>query len=88
MKTKNRNLVAKNSRNKSGAGAHKDKTKYDRKNDMCGGYTGEHEETTANKIDRLVLLQRMQETTKSPSLWFSYEEEIIQIKEDLGNVDF
>ena len=55
---------------------------------MCGGYTGEHEETVAQKIDRLVLLERMQEVTKSPSLWFSYEEEIIQIKEELQDVDF
>ena len=55
---------------------------------MCGGYTGEHEETVAQKLDRLVLLERMQENCKSPSLWFSYEEEIIQIKEELQDVDF
>ena len=36
------NPVAKYSRNKSGAGYHKDKTKY-KKNKMCGGYTGEYE---------------------------------------------
>lgn len=82
------NPVAKYSRNKSGAGYHKDKTKYNRKNKMCGGYTGEHEETVAQKLDRLVLLERMQENCKSPSLWFSYEEEIIQIKEELQDVDF
>ena len=44
-------------------------------------------ESVASKLDRLVLLERMQENCNSPSLWFSYEEEIMQIKEELQDVD-
>tara|TARA_Y100000592_G_C5343756_1_gene255503 strand:+ start:10 stop:267 length:258 start_codon:yes stop_codon:yes gene_type:complete len=76
------NPVAKHSRNKSGAGYHKDKTKYDRKQMKIDT------ESIASKLDRLVLLEKMQENCNSPSLWFSYEEEILQIKEDLENADY
>ncbi len=83
------NPVAKHSRNKSGSGYHKDKTKYDRKQKM--EIDTEHkyfQESVASKLDRLVLLEKMQQTCNSPSLWFSYEEEILQIKEDLENVNY
>jgi len=95
MKTKNRNPVAKHSRNMSGAGAHKSKKDYSRKQIKAMDkadrvITGIElpDESPASKLDRLVLLQKMQEDCNNPSLWFSYEEKIIQIKEDLDDVDF
>jgi len=84
------NPVAKHSRNMSGAGAHKSKKDYKRqekhKNEEKVGYYSR--ESVSNKLDRLVLLENMQKNTNSGTLWFSYEEEIQQIKEDLEDVDF
>ena len=107
------NPVAKHSRNKSGAGAHKSAKDFKRqakhkKLEQLGYYNEEDwdmlpdvdvfdkhieeqrriEESVASKLDRLILLQNMQEHCNNPSIWFSYEEEIIQIKEELENVDF
>lgn len=110
------NPVAKHSRNKSGAGAHKSAKDFKRqakhKNlEKIGYYEYEEQEdwdmlpdpevfdkhieeqnrlqeSVASKLDRLILLQNMQEHCNNPSIWFSYEEEIIQIKEELENVDF
>ena len=74
----------------SGAGAHKSAKDYKRqekhKNKEKLGYYPK--ESISSKLDRLVLLERMQENCNSPSLWFSYEEEIMQIKEELQDVDF
>ena len=83
------NPVAKYSRNKSGAGYHKDKTKYNRKNKMCGGYTGEHEmddqqqkvelyfeDMTDEEHEQVQFLINQQKQTNSASLWFQLEEEI------------
>ena len=74
------NPVAKYSRNKSGAGAHKSKKDYNRKNKHKEDYV----ESSASKVDRLVLLEKMQNNTNSASIWFSYEEEIQKIKEELN----
>ena len=74
------NPVAKHSRNKSGAGAHKSKKDYNRKDKHKEFYV----ESIASKVDRLVLLERMQNNTNSASIWFSYEEEIQKIKEELN----
>tara|TARA_Y100000356_G_scaffold132792_1_gene138733 strand:- start:129 stop:464 length:336 start_codon:yes stop_codon:yes gene_type:complete len=102
------NPVAKYSRNKSGAGAHKDKSKYDRKKERHVNMLGEDwdmlpdpevfdkhieeqrrlEESVSSKLDRLVLLQNMQDNCSNPNIWFSYEEEIMKIKEELEDVDF
>ena len=84
------NPVAKHSRNKSGAGYHKDKTKYNRKNKMCGGYTGEYEmendpeqkvelyfeDMTDEEHEQVQFLINQQKQTNSASLWFQLEEEI------------
>ena len=83
------NPVAKYSRNKSGAGYHKDKTKYNRKNKMCGGYTGEYEmddqqqkvelyfeDMTEEEHEQVQFLINQQKQTNSASLWFQLEEEI------------
>ena len=83
------NPVAKHSKHKSGAGAHKSAKDYKRQEkhrtkEKLGYYP---RESVASKLDRLVLLERMQENCNSPSLWFSYEEEIMQIKEELQDVD-
>ena len=89
------NPVAKHSRNKSGAGAHKSKKDYDRKQIKAMDkadrvLTGIElpEESIASKLDRLVLLENMQEHCNNPSIWFSYEEEIQLIKKELQDVDF
>ena len=76
------NPVAKYSRNKTGAGKHKSVKDYTRKIK----HKHQEEESIANKIDRLILLERMQENTNSGSNWFMYEEEI-QIKDELGEHD-
>ncbi len=86
------NPVAKYSRNKSGAGAHKDKSKYDRKKERHVNMLGEDiadalEESVANKLDRLILLENMQTYTNSPTLHLEYQEEINKIREELENVD-
>lgn len=73
------NPVAKHSRNKSGAGAHKSAKDYSRK------IKHKHDESIANKIDRLILLERMQDSTFSGSKWFDYEEQIQQLKEELDD---
>ena len=46
------------------------------------------EESVSSKLDRLILLQNMQDNCNNPSIWFSYEEEIMKIKEELEDVDF
>ena len=83
MKIKRVNPVAKHSRNRSGAGAHKSKKDYKRREK----HIGLSEESIASKVDRLVLLERMQENTNSPSNWFMYEEEIQVIKQYLSEVE-
>ena len=107
------NPVAKYSRNKSGAGAHKSDKEYKRqekhKNLEKLGYYNEEdwdmlpdvdvfdkhieaqkriEESVSSKLDRMILLQNMQETCSNPNLWFDYEEEIQLIKKELQDVDF
>lgn len=77
------NPVAKHSRNQTGAGAHKSEKDYDRKNKKLDIDEG-IEESVASKIDRLILLEKMQEATNSGSLWFDYEEQIMKIKKDLS----
>ena len=89
MKIKKVNPVAKHSRNMSGAGAHKSKKDYKRqekhrKKENLGYYP---KESVANKLDRLILLEAMQENTNSASNWFMYEEEIQVIKQYLAEVE-
>jgi|8_EtaG_2_1085327.scaffolds.fasta_scaffold11516_4 hypothetical protein len=89
MKIKKVNPVAKASRNMSGAGAHKSKKDYrrqekHRKKEKLGYYP---EESVANKLDRLILLEAMQANTNSASNWFMYEEEIQVIKQYLSEVE-
>lgn len=45
------------------------------------------EESVASKLDRMILLQDMQDTCRNPNLWFEYEEEIQLIKKELQDVD-
>jgi hypothetical protein len=89
MKIKKVNPVAKASRNMSGAGAHKSKKDYQRQEkhrskEKLGYYP---EESVASKLARLILLERMQESTNSSSNWFMYEEEIQVIKQYLAEVE-
>ena len=83
MRIKKVNPIAKFSRNKSGAGAHKSEKDYDRKKQKLDIDEG-IEEAIASKLDRLILLEKMQEATNSSSLWFDYEEQIQKIKKDLS----
>ena len=83
------NPVAKHSRNRSGAGAHKSKKDYQRQEkhknkEKLGYYPGE---SVASKLDRLVLLEKMQNNTNSASIWFQYEEEIQILKQELSEVE-
>jgi len=81
---KNNNPVAKYSRNKAGAGAHKSKKDYDRKQGQIDMGSMEVEiESWANKIDRMILLEQMQKVTNSVSRWQELEEDIITIREEL-----
>ncbi len=73
------NPVAKHSRNKSGAGAHKSAKDYSRK------LKHKNDESIANKIDRLILLEMMQESCFSATNWFNYEEQIQKLKEELDD---
>jgi len=82
MRIKKVNPIAKFSRNKSGAGAHKSEKDYDRKKKRVDIEKGIGE-SIANKVDRLILLEKMQEATNSGSLWFDYEEQIQKIKKEL-----
>jgi len=70
------NPVAKHSRNKSGAGAHKSAKDYSRK-------TKHKNESMANKFDRLIILEKLQNNTNSGSLWFDYEERILELKQEI-----
>ena len=74
------NPVAKHSRNRSGAGAHKSKKDYSRKE--------KHKESVASMLDRRVLLEKQQNLTNSASNWFALEEERQKILEELDDVDF
>ena len=74
------NPVAKQSRNKSAAGAHKSAKDYSRK--MKHNNLG-MPESIANKIDRLIILEQLQNNTNSGSLWFDYEEQRQLIVEEL-----
>ena len=78
----NRNLVAKNSHNKSGAGAHKSSNDYNRrdskyKNDALS-YIGLQEQ--------IILLKEQQQVTESPSNWVSLEEEIKELEDTLKEI--
>ena len=89
MRIKKINPVAKYSRNKSGAGAHKSKKDYRRQEkhrnkEQLGYYPTE---SVANKIDRLILLEKMQNHTLSASIWFSYEEEIQALRQELSEIE-
>lgn len=71
------NPVAKHSRNKSGAGAHKSAKDYSRK-------TKHKNESLANKFDRLILLQQIQKNSHSGErIWFDCEEQIIELKQEI-----
>lgn len=83
MRIKKVNPIAKFSRNKSGAGAHKSEKDYDRKKQKLDIDEG-IKESIASKLDRLMLLEKMQEATNSGSLWFDYEEQIQKIKKSLS----
>ena len=74
------NPVAKHSRNKSGAGAHKSEKDYSRKMK----HKSEYPESIANKIDRLIILEKLQNNTGSGSLWYEYEKQIQVIKQELA----
>ena len=78
----NRNLVAKNSHNKSGAGAHKSSNDYNRrdskyKNDALS-YIGLHEQ--------IALLKEQQQVTKSGSEHVRLEEEIKELEDTLKEI--
>ena len=47
-----------------------------------------HKESVASMIDRLVLLEKLQNLTNSASNWFALEEERQKILEELDDVDF
>ena len=81
-KLKLRNPVAKHSRNKSGAGAHKSKKDYSRKEKHKEVFV----ESVASKLDRLILLEKMQNNTNSASIWFQYEEEIQELRQELNQL--
>jgi len=69
---KKRNLVAKNSKHKSGAGTHKSKKDYDRK---------------VGKEELLDLLRQQQEAARGISEWTRLEEEIqslLELEEEYG----
>jgi hypothetical protein len=81
---KTNNPVAKHSRNNSGAGPHKSKKEYDRKEGKVDMETMEDElESWASKIDRIVLLTKMQKNCNNPNAWFDYEERIHEVKLEL-----
>jgi len=77
------NPVAKHSRNRSGAGAHKSKKDYSRKEKHKEVFV----ESVASKLDRLILLEKMQNNTNSASIWFQYEEEIQELRQELSEVE-
>jgi len=78
----NRNFVAKNSRDKSGAGSHKSDKDYNRRDK-------EYENDASSYVgltDQIILLKEQQERTESPSNWVSLEEEIKELEDQLKEI--
>lgn len=77
-----RNLVAKQSRNKSGAGPHKSDKDYDRRNKQ---YKIDAEELIAIQ-ERLDELRAEQESTRGISDLYRIEEEIQELEDQLKEI--
>ncbi len=77
-----RNFVAKNSRDKSGAGPHKSDKDYDRRDKQ-------YENDALSYIglqEQIILLKEQQQVTESPSNWVSLEEEIKELEDTLKEI--
>lgn len=78
----NRNFVAKNSRDKSGAGAHKSDKDYNR-------YEKEYENDASSYIElteRIAMLRTQQEVEEVPSNWVDLEKEINDLQDQLKEI--